>query len=522
MSSGLPEASMTSRKTNGEGSIYKRSDGLWAAAFYVDTISGRRKRRFVYGKTRRQAHEKLTSELSQVHKGSRIPDQTWTVGGYLEYWLNNFVKEKRRPRTAELYERHIRATLIPGLGSIRLTALTVQDVQRLLDEERRRGRTPRPIEQIRGVLRSALGRAEREELVLRNVAKLVDVPASERQPITPWTVAEAAQFLDAARGHRWFAGFTLLILCGMRRGEVLGLRWRDIDFANNRIKVRQQLQRSASGLVAGPVKTSAGQRDLPMTPLVRESLAKLAVQRNGGDAVVAQRRATESAGLVFLSTAGTAVEPSRFYREFQKVRRAAGLRHISLHHTRHTAATILKNLRVPERDAQLIFGHAHVTTTQQLYQHADIEGQAAALAQAEQQLLGSLGRPTLLQGTVVVNNLSTGEGMFSHALTLGGASGLRTHDTLLKRRLTATLATLSTSDRQQLRARTRAQILGRAAAVNSCTSPSSPQPRFDPAVGELELMHVLKAADVDVLRRRSFPCSLIAPCPNQQRQRVSA
>ncbi|MEV8375165.1 site-specific integrase [Kribbella sp. NPDC056861] len=502
---------MASRNANGEGSIYKRADGLWVGALYVDTTSGRRKRSYVYGKTRQQVHEKLTARLAHAQKGVRSPDKTWTVGSYLDYWLADVVRAKNRPRTIELYETVVRLHLRPAFGLTRLTALTVQDVQRYLNDELKRGRSARSVQQIRGVLRAALSRAEREELLLRNVAKLVEIPAWERKPIAPWTIAEAARFLIEARSHRWFPGFAMLTLYGMRRGEVLGLRWCDVDFTNNRIHIRQQLQRFDSGIQVGPVKTSAGQRDLPLTHVIRDALAALAVQRSGGDAVTALARLSDSTGLVFLSSAGTPVEPSRFYREFQDVRKRAGLRHISVHHTRHTAATILKNLKVPVRDAQLILGHAHVTTTQQLYQHADIEGQTEALGRAERELFGSNEQPLLLGKLAAVDDLSAGEGTNFAPLTSGGSTGARTRDTLLKSDLARTLSSLPQSVKQQLRARAYAQILGHAAAVNSCTDPNYPQLRFVPPAGQLDVLKLLRAADLDLLRVLSFPFNLLPP-----------
>jgi integrase len=149
------------------------------------------------------------------------------------------------------------------------------------------------------------------------------------------------------------------------------------------------------------------------------------------DAAAVARQAATNPELVFLSSVGTPIDPKNFVRAFHQIREKAGLRRITVHQTRHTEATLLKNLGVPARDAQLILGHAHVTTTQQLYQHGDLEGQTKALAQVERQLLTG----GVAVNTAVNDEFSTGESAIIRALTPGGPTGNRTQDTLLKRQV---------------------------------------------------------------------------------------
>jgi integrase len=381
---------MSGKHANGEGSIYQRKDGRWEGAAFVDTVSGKRKRIRVYAHTREDAHNRLADKLATARKGIPTPDKEPTVGAYLDYWLNEVVAVNDRPRTFELYESVIRLHLKPAIGSIRLAKLSVRDVQTMLNEQLEGGRSLRSVHLCRSVLRAALSRAEREELLIRNVAKLITLRAWKRKPILPWSVDEAARFLDAAKPHRWYAAYVMLLVYGMRRGEALGLRWCDIDLARNQIHVRQQLQRIAGHLTQAPVKTDAGQRDLPLTPPLRAALVDLYVSRYATEmdvTAMAARMAVDTR-LVTLSTTGTPVDPKNFVRDFQQIREVAGLPRITVHHTRHTTATLLKNNGVPARDAQLILGHAHITTTQQLYQHADHEGQAHALAQITSRIVG--------------------------------------------------------------------------------------------------------------------------------------
>ena len=457
---------MAGRNANGEGSLYRRGDRRWVGSAFVDTISGQRKRIYVYATTRQEVHDRLADKLTTARQGIRTPDKEWTVGAYLDYWLDTVVTVKNRPRTAELYATTVRLHLQPALGTVRLNRLTVQDFQTLLNKHLRQGRSVRAVHLTRGVLRAALSRAMREELVVRNVAKLVELPTWERKPIQPWTVEEAARFLATAQSHRWYPAYAMLLLYGMRRGEVLGLRWCDVDFAHDQLHIRQQLQRIGTTLEQGPVKTTAGRRDLPLIPLLRDTLTRrYAIQHGSGvDTASLTQQATSDQGLVFLSSTGTPIDPKNFVRTFHEIRIKANLPRITVHHTRHTVATMLKDLGVPARDAQLILGHAHITTTQQLYQHADRTGQTQALTRIEQQLLTA----GVAVNTAVKPNFSTGESTIFHALTPGGSSGARTHDTLLKSSTLHSPADRITSVKLAAQRRARTWLLGCVAVKNCC------------------------------------------------------
>lgn len=499
---------MAGRKPSGEGSLYRRGDGRWAGAAFVDTVSGERKRIHVYAATRQEVHDRLADKLTAARKGIRTPDKEWTVGAYLDYWLNTVVTVKNRPRTAELYTATVRLHLQPALGSLRLSRLTVHDVQALLNRHLAQGRSIRAVQLVRSVLRAALSRAQREELVVRNVAKLVELPAWERKPIRPWTVEEAARFLDVAKSHRWYPAYAMLLLYGMRRGEVLGLRWCDVDFARGELHIRQQLQRIGRTLEQGPVKTAAGRRDLPLIAALREALMCHYAAQHGGelDAASIAERAAPDQGLVFLSATRTPVDPRNFVRTFHEIRGKAGLPRITVHHTRHTAATMLKNLGVPARDAQLILGHAHVTTTQQLYQHGDLRGQAEALACIEQQLLTA----GVAVNTAVKREFSTGESAIFRAFTSGGPGGTRTLDTLLKRLISLAVDTELTPIIRQLRTRAYAHIMGRVAVKNCCQTTSKGVDDDTLIVDCVAILHALRCSEINIMRRRSFPLNLLS------------
>ncbi|ROT25616.1 N-terminal phage integrase SAM-like domain-containing protein, partial [Micromonospora sp. HM5-17] len=192
------------KNPNGEGSIYQRaSDGRWVGQVYVLTTDGTRKRKAVYGRTREDAHRKLIELKAKSHRGVPVPDRSWKLGDYLSYWLTTYVTDLK-PTTARGYESAVRLHLVPALGSKRLDTLQVQHVKAFMDGLRRKclccvagldrnrptdrrccsvGRccqrypSTRQVQFVHAVLRNALQHAMREELVPRNVAKLVRVPS---------------------------------------------------------------------------------------------------------------------------------------------------------------------------------------------------------------------------------------------------------------------------------------------------------------------------------------------------------
>jgi integrase len=366
---------MAGRRANGEGTIYRRKDGRYEAAAYFLTTSGHRKRIRVYGKTRSELDAKLAELKSHQQRGLRVPDRAWRLDDYLDYWLQEVVRPNRRLSTYERYEVGVRLYLKPGLGRFALKSLSVPVVQTFLNQRLDAGGSIRGVQILREILRSALSRAYREELVSRNVASLVELPKWERRDIEPWTTEEARQFLSAARSDMLYPAFVLLLLYGLRRGEVLGLRWGDIDFGRSIVRIRQQVQRVGGELRQGPLKTAAGRRDLPMLDWVRQVLT---VHRGRSPDV-----SYEAERLVFRTSTGHPIEPRNFVRSFQRICAQHAIRLIRVHDVRHTTATLLKDLGVPARDTQLILGHSDIAITQQIYQHDTLESRRASLGRVE-------------------------------------------------------------------------------------------------------------------------------------------
>jgi len=466
---------MSGRHANGEGSIYRRKDGRYEGAIYLQTSSGMRKRFRCYGKTREAVRTQLTAWQSRAQQGTPQPDHAWALGPYLDYWLSDVVRLNRRPKTYESYEATVRLYLKPNLGRTRLSRLTVAQVQTYLNAELAAGRSIRTVQLIRMVLSAALTRAMREELIPRNVARLIELPAWQRKEIRPWSAEQAAEFLSASRSDPLYPAFLLLMLYGLRRGEVLGLRWSDVDAAEQRLRIRQQILRVAGQLQIGPVKTSAGQRDLPLLPAVQDCLQELADQLS--EQVRSQQRQPAASDLIFTTRTGQPIEPGNLLRSFDRIRAEQGLPRITLHHLRHTTATLLKNAGVSARDAQLVLGHAHISTTQQIYQHADLSGQRQGLTQLEGLLLTAVDGWRCRQKQP---SRARANAQFSRFIS-GGSSGARTHDTLLKSSTDPTSPQCLTEVRQVQRRRYCWLLLGAAAVMFSRQIHGPSPPALDPS-----------------------------------------
>ena len=239
------------RRANREGSVWQRRDGRWTGAAYVLTTAGTFKRTYVYGGTRDEAHAKLVRLQESSARGIPLPDHPWKVGEYLDYWLANVARPAVRPTTYAKYELIVRLYLRPGLGPHRLDRLSVQVVQSFFNARLVAGDSVALVHITRTVLSTALACAMREELLQRNVARLTTLPAPAPDRRQPWSADEARRFLAAARADPLYPAFVLLLVYGLRRGEVLGLSWRDVDTGNGVIRIRQQLVRAGGRLRLG-------------------------------------------------------------------------------------------------------------------------------------------------------------------------------------------------------------------------------------------------------------------------------
>ena len=356
---------MTTRRGRGEGSITKRNDGRWMAQADLGWQDGKRRRKTLYGRTKREVQEKLRETLHrQEHGLPPVPEQE-TVGAFLSRWLEISQGRVRR-RTHERYGQIVRAHLLPGLARIRLAKLTPQDVAACLRRIEAAG-SAYMARGAREVLRAALNQAVRWELVSRNVAALTDPPRHTTRQIEPLTPRQANTLLKAVADHRLEALITVAVGLGLRQGEALGLRWEDVDLEAGVLSVRQTLERAGRRPRFGEPKTARSRRTITMPGIVAAALRRHRTRQLEGR-LAAGARWRES-GLVFTTTIGTPIDKSGVHTAFKAILRAAELPNIRYHDLRHTAATLLLTQGVDPRTIMETLGHSQISLTLNTYAH---------------------------------------------------------------------------------------------------------------------------------------------------------
>lgn len=402
--------SPSAARGNGEGSIYPYRGGF-AAYTWVVTTSGRRVRKYVYGRTREEVHARWQA-LQRAASLGPVVSSSPTVAIYLARWLEETVAPNLAPLSTATYRTLVRLYIVPGIGPIRLDRLRVQDVQRWLNalpsqcqccaqgKDARRaelGRarccaagqcchsvpSPRTVKDVRTVLRSALSSAMREELVARNVAALVKVPKQRKRKLVPWSSDEARHFLESARddGDRFYAAYVLVLVLGLRKGEVLGLAWDAIDDAAGELVVDRQLQRVDRELLWRETKTEASDSALPFPDIVSRALEERR-ERQGQErreAGIAWRGKPRGPQLVFTGQYGTPIDPRTLNRAFTARCEAAGVRHMTVHDARRTRATLLVDLDVHPRVIMRVLRHADLAVTMEVYAKASSNSTRDAL-----------------------------------------------------------------------------------------------------------------------------------------------
>jgi integrase len=350
------------KRANGEGTIVRRQDGRWVAAIVV---GGRRK--FFYGRTRDAVHRKLTSAVKARQDGLPLPTGRETLRTYISIWLAG-TEGSVRSSTLEKYRGDLERHVLPCLGTVPLQRLGPQDIQRRYSELIASGLSPTSVRHVHAALHRALGQALRWGLVTRNVADLVTLPQLQR---TSWQVLsadEVRRLLAAAATDRLEAVYVLACTAGMRRGEVLALRWRDVDLERGTLAVTGSLQRSSAGLTITEPKTARSRRLVVLSSLAVEALRRR--QRRQVDERSLSGSLWLDRGLVFTSAVGGPIEPGNLLRRsFWPLLDRAELPHVRFHDLRHTAATLMLSRGVHPKVASELLGHATVGITLDLYSH---------------------------------------------------------------------------------------------------------------------------------------------------------
>jgi integrase len=358
---------MKRKRGQNEGSIFKRKDGRWCGILNLGWENGRRKRKHFYGASAADVQEQLLKARADHSHGLPVAPERQRLGHYLERWLEYTAKVSTRPRTHGRYTELLRLHVIPALGHVLLEKLAPVDVQRLLNRKLAEGLSPKTVRHIRGVLSTALGRAVKWSLIGRNAAALTDAPRAVTANIRAFDSDEARRFIDAVSGERLEALYLLTITLGLRRGEVLALKWNDLDLDADIVHVRASLQRVNGCLQLSETKTQKSRRKLPILEFVAKAL-RLHRTRQIEARLLAGPQ-WRDAGFVFTTGIGTPVDPANLLDNFKRILKKAGLPDIRFHDLRHSAASLLLTLNVHPRVVMELLGHSQISLTMNTYSH---------------------------------------------------------------------------------------------------------------------------------------------------------
>ena len=369
----------TKRRGHGEGAIYQRKDGRWVAALILP--SGKRKA--LYGKTRKDAADKLKHAISDIDRGLDLSAGRQTVAQYLDKWLAASVKPSVKVKTYEGYESIVRVRVAPRIGTKQLAKLTALDLQALYTELADAGLSARSVHHTHRVLHRAFVQAVRWNLIVRNPCDGAQGPRATRSEMKVWTPEQADAFLIATRKHPVHALYMLALTTGMRQGELLGLKWADVDLSASTLAVRRSLQRQrVAGLVFEEPKTARSRRSIRLSQRAIDAL------RAHHDRQTFDRRVAgsewKSLDLVFCHATGEPLDPSYQTTIFKKAVEAADVPAIRFHDMRHTAATVLLSAGVHVKLVSEMLGHATIVLTLDTYSHLipAMHGDAAAAMDA--------------------------------------------------------------------------------------------------------------------------------------------
>lgn len=350
---------MSRRRGNHEGTIYQDKDGTWWAQLPPDEQGRRPKRR---AKTQREAREKLRELERERAQGVNLTEKQPTVEQFAMTWLEEVVRRSVKASTHDSYRYILTKYVLPQIGSLRIDKLTTPRVQKLVNDLTDAEYSPSTVRNAYVRLSALLDVAVSYRLVTYNVAKGAVLPKIGSGPQRALTVGEARALIVALGEYRNTTAFHLLLGLGLRRGEVLGLRWADLDWQVRTLRVTQQVQLVAKKVIISTPKTEGSGRLLPLT---NGMIARLERKR---EAQETERRihgaAWQDNGLIFATESGTPTSPRNLNRTFDAARTRAKLTDVRLHDLRHTFATLLGELGVAEGVIGALLGHVPSSITQ--------------------------------------------------------------------------------------------------------------------------------------------------------------
>jgi integrase len=370
------------KRGNGEGSIYQRKDGRWAAAVVVGRkTNGAIDRRTVYGHSRAEVVKQLDELRLRRSNGLVVEPNTLTVATFLTQWLRDTVTMENRDGTLRRYTSLTRNHILPTIGHLKLSAVQPAHLQRLYAGMTATGKAPSTTKGAHAILHKAFEQAVEWRYLARNPAQAVKPPALKQHDMHPLAPEEANHLIASAESldDRWAPLWRMLLDSGARLGEALALTWNDVDLERGSIIITKTLQRVArDGVpVIGDPKTARSRRMIPLSPATTRALR--AHRARQAEVRLAAGAAYAGYDLAFASRHGFPFRHQRVGEALAASLSAAGLPRIRVHDLRHSAATLMLGAGVPAKVASERLGHSSVAFTLDRYSHVTTGMQDAAV-----------------------------------------------------------------------------------------------------------------------------------------------
>jgi integrase len=354
-----------SKRANGEGTVYQRNDGRWVAVIPLENG----KRKFIYRKTQREAIKALQLSNQAKMQGTFITTGEQTLEAFLTRWLQETAQPNVRPRTFIRYRELIQLHILPVLGKVKLQKLSPQHLQKLYNQKLEQGSAPQSVKHMHRLLHKALNDALKWNLISRNVCNLVDTPRVPKHEMKVFTSEQAQKFLDVAKGDPLEALYVVALTTGMRQGELLALKWDDIDFSNGKLQVRRTIARITNkGFTISEPKTPKSRRSINLTPMAIESLKQHRIRQHEKRLLAGP--AWDEQGWVYVNALGRPIEVGNMMRRsFLPLLVKAELPKIRFHDLRHSTATLLLSMGTHPKIVQELLGHSQISMTLDTYSH---------------------------------------------------------------------------------------------------------------------------------------------------------
>ena len=373
---------MAKKRANGEGNIRKRKDGRWEGRYTAghDPVTGKQIIKNVLGKTQAEVKEKLKKALVEAGQVDFAKSGKYTVVTWMDEWFENVAKIKVRPSSHQTYKGYIDNHIKPNIGNIPLEKLTTMDLQkfyrklltksrveRIESKEQPKGLSAKTVRNINQVISSAMDLAVEQKIILANPTNACELPKVEHQEMQTIPAEQLQAFLDEARATGVYEMYYIELATGLRRGELLGLKWSDIDWKNGIIKVRRQVARVDGQIVEAPLKTKNSYRAVTISPQAIEVLKQ-------------QKAKTKELKepYIFPSPNGGPISPDSVNNMLKRVLERAGIPKVRFHDLRHTFATIALQNGVDIKTVSGMLGHFSAGFTLDTYAHVTTSAQKEA------------------------------------------------------------------------------------------------------------------------------------------------